>query len=180
LDGSNGVEYWRERAQQLEHALQSRIGVEQAKGILSERLGLSVDAAFALLRQSARDERIKLHDLAQQVVDNDDTPQPIIRAMAKYPAVLTRAPRTERVVQTELFFRAINEEIARIDGETLPTFICECGNPICTEGVDLVPADLRRLQATPGLFVVVPGHEIPDIETVVSRGEGHLIVHKNL
>lgn len=179
LDGSSSVEFWRERAQQLEHALHSRIGIEQAKGILSERLGLSVDGAFALLRQAARDERLKLHDLAQSVIDHDETPQPVVRAMAKYPSVLVRAPRAERLGQTELFFRAINEQIARLDGGALTTFLCECGNPVCTEGLELMPADLLRLHATPGLFVVLPGHESPDVETVVAEADGHLIVRKN-
>jgi len=58
----------RELASQLERALESRIVVEQAKGILSVRLDCSVEQAFELLRRGARSHRIRLHDLAAEVV----------------------------------------------------------------------------------------------------------------
>jgi hypothetical protein len=179
LDGSTGEQYWRERAEQLEHALSSRISVEQAKGILGERLGLDMEGAFALLRHAARGERMKLHDLAQSVVDNDDTPEPVIRALARHASVLSSAPRAERIVRTELFFRAINEEIARLDGHGTTLFLCECGNPACAEGIELTAAALHHLHADNGLFVVLPGHETPDVEAVVDHSNGYLIVRKN-
>jgi hypothetical protein len=179
LDGSNGEQYWRERAEQLQHALSSRISVEQAKGIMGERLGLDMDGAFALLRYAARGERMKLHDLAQAVVDNDETPEPVIRALAKHSSVLKGAPRADRIAQTELFFRSINEEIARNDGHGMTLFLCECGNPVCTEDLELTAVALQHLHAENGLFVVLPGHEIPDVETVVDRHNGYLVVRRN-
>ena len=78
-----GEAYWRERAEQLQHALDSRIVVEQAKGILSERIGLEMDGAFSLLRYAARGAHMKIHDLAQLVVDSDGTPEPVVRALAR-------------------------------------------------------------------------------------------------
>jgi hypothetical protein len=179
LDGSTGEQYWRERAEQLQHALSSRISVEQAKGILGERLGLDMEGAFALLRYAARGERMKLHELAQSVVDSDDTPEPVIRALARHATLLAGAPRAERIVQTELFFRAINEETARLDGHGTTVFLCECGNPACAEGLELTAVALKQLHSGNGLFVVLPGHEIPDVESVVDRSNGYLIVRKN-
>jgi hypothetical protein len=178
LDGSTGEAYWRERAEQLQHALSSRISVEQAKGILGERLGLDMDGAFALLRYAARGERMKLHELAQAVVDNDETPEPVIRAMARHSSVLRSASRVDRIAQTERFFRAVNEEIAANDGHGTTVFLCECGNPACAEGVALTAEALRRLHAETGLFVVLPGHEIPDVETVVDQHNGYLVVRR--
>jgi hypothetical protein len=66
-----------ERQAQLTQALQTRIVVEQAKGVLSERLAIDVDAAWELLRRAARNDRIKIHDLAAQVVGSRATPASI-------------------------------------------------------------------------------------------------------
>ncbi|MEX0741987.1 MAG: ANTAR domain-containing protein, partial [Phycisphaeraceae bacterium] len=52
----------------LQHALQTRIGIEQAKGIISEQLGVPMDATFGLLRGYARDHNEKLHDVARDIV----------------------------------------------------------------------------------------------------------------
>jgi hypothetical protein len=57
-----------ERTIQLQIALDSRIVIEQAKGILAERHGISTDQAFELMRRDARNKRMKLHDLAAGVV----------------------------------------------------------------------------------------------------------------
>jgi hypothetical protein len=179
LDGSSGEQYWRERAEQLQHALSSRISVEQAKGILGERLGLDMDGAFALLRYAARGERMKLQELAQAVVDNDETPEAVIRALARHSSVLAAAPRAERIAQTELFFRTVNEEIARNDGHGTTLFLCECGNSSCAENLELTAVALQHLHAENGLFVVLPGHEIPDLETVVDQYNGYLVVRRN-
>ncbi|WP_116953441.1 ANTAR domain-containing protein [Jiangella endophytica] len=58
---------------QLQSALDSRILVEQAKGVLAERLAISVDDAFALLRGHARSTNSKLREVAGAVVDGTIT-----------------------------------------------------------------------------------------------------------
>jgi len=77
------VEKLRTHNAQLTHALESRIVIEQAKGILAERYSLAVDAAFELLRRSARSNRVRLHDLAVRVVEEETTPLEIALTVAK-------------------------------------------------------------------------------------------------
>jgi AmiR/NasT family two-component response regulator len=60
-------------AGQLEHALESRVMVEQAKGILAERLGIDPEVAFARLRGHGRQHGLHLAELARQVVDGSFT-----------------------------------------------------------------------------------------------------------
>ena len=55
--------------EQLRRALTSRIVIEQAKGVLSVRLDVTVEEAFEVLRSRARSTRRRLHDVAQEVVD---------------------------------------------------------------------------------------------------------------
>ena len=66
-----------QRAQQLQHALESRIIIEQAKGILAERHGITPNQAFRALRRHARHHQRKVRELAQQVVDGAAPDVPI-------------------------------------------------------------------------------------------------------
>jgi AmiR/NasT family two-component response regulator len=53
---------------QLQHALDSRIVIEQAKAILAERHRIEPGTAFDRLRRHARTRNQKVHDVANQVV----------------------------------------------------------------------------------------------------------------
>jgi GAF domain-containing protein len=55
--------------EQLNHALNSRIVIEQAKGIVAEREGLSMAEAFSALRGHARANNRRLADVARSVID---------------------------------------------------------------------------------------------------------------
>jgi transcriptional regulator with GAF, ATPase, and Fis domain len=55
-------------AGQLQVALNSRVVIEQAKGIMAERLKVAPDAAFMLLRRYARDHNRPLTELAGDVI----------------------------------------------------------------------------------------------------------------
>ncbi|MDX8034044.1 GAF and ANTAR domain-containing protein [Lentzea sp. BCCO 10_0856] len=54
-------------AEQLQVALASRVEIEQAKGVLTERLQIGVEDAFSLMRNYARNSGQLLSDVAQQV-----------------------------------------------------------------------------------------------------------------
>jgi GAF domain-containing protein len=53
---------------QLNHALNSRIVIEQAKGMIAERLGVNIEHAFAILRGHARNHNLRLVDVAHDLI----------------------------------------------------------------------------------------------------------------
>jgi GAF domain-containing protein len=55
--------------EQLNHALNSRIVIEQAKGIIAERESLNMEQAFSALRNHARGHNLRLVDVAGDVID---------------------------------------------------------------------------------------------------------------
>ncbi|ADD44521.1 GAF and ANTAR domain-containing protein [Stackebrandtia nassauensis] len=55
-------------AEQLQGALNSRVVIEQAKGLLSERFNVDMPTAFVVMRKFARRTNRKLSDVAQDVV----------------------------------------------------------------------------------------------------------------
>jgi GAF domain-containing protein len=58
--------------EQLQTALNSRVLIEQAKGVLAERFHLDVADAFTALRDGARSRNRRLSELAQAIVDGSE------------------------------------------------------------------------------------------------------------
>jgi hypothetical protein len=75
-------------AEQLQHALTSRVVIEQAKGVLAERLSTSVEEAFTRIRQHARAHRRHLAAVARDIVAGRLTAGDFMEPQA------LRAPRT--------------------------------------------------------------------------------------
>ncbi|MEX2324016.1 MAG: GAF and ANTAR domain-containing protein [Acidimicrobiia bacterium] len=69
------------RAGQLQHALDSRVAIEQAKGMLAERAHIDMDQAFTLLRSHARSSRLHLTAVALQVVEGTLAIDEVVAAM---------------------------------------------------------------------------------------------------
>ena len=103
---------------QLEYALESRIVIEQAKGILAERLGLGIEEAFDVLRYAARTARIKLHELARHVVEDPRTPSPIVLALARrarWRAALMRERNEATREDLRELKEAVDAQLDRLD-----------------------------------------------------------------
>jgi transcriptional regulator with GAF, ATPase, and Fis domain len=60
-------------AEQLQTALNSRVIIEQAKGVIAERRQLDMDQAFTILRTTARTTNRRLSDLSRAIVDGSET-----------------------------------------------------------------------------------------------------------
>jgi hypothetical protein len=95
---------------------------------------------------------------------------------------MAATPREERLGANEALFRTANERMAdweehHVHSET-ELYYCECADPNCREKVVLRHADYERVRADSCYFVIVPGHEVPDLETVIEQHEGWAIVEK--
>lgn len=73
--------------EQLQTALNSRVIIEQAKGVLAHQGNLTMDAAFDRLRRYARTHHALLSDVARQVVETD-----LATTVLGRPAMRNRAP----------------------------------------------------------------------------------------
>jgi hypothetical protein len=82
----------------------------------------------------------------------------------------------------ERLFRRVNEAIGRGlwpgDEHDRAAFRCECANRYCNRMVELTPAEYERVRANPRHFVVIPGHEHSQLETVIRRTPGYVVVEK--
>ena len=57
--------------EQLHRALDSRIVIEEAKGVIANDLSLSLDGAFGLLRTYARNRNLTIRSVAEQVSNRE-------------------------------------------------------------------------------------------------------------
>ncbi len=87
-----------------------------------------------------------------------------------------------RVAANEGAFREVNEAIERglWPGEenSLVAFRCECASLECDQLLELTPNEYERVRAEARQFLLVGGHELPDVETVVQTHERYVVVEK--
>jgi hypothetical protein len=92
--------------------------------------------------------------------------------------------REERIGLNETVFRQVNERIEALAetfqlGSQSLDLVCECGDASCVQRISMTHAEYEQLRSEPHQFAVYPGHEAPDIEEVVERREGYVIVRKD-
>jgi len=89
----------------------------------------------------------------------------------------------ERAGRNEALFREVNERIEelhdRLESGRTESFVCECPDGACTERLTVPVETYERVRSNPRRFLVAPGHERPELEYVVERGDGFLIVEKD-
>ena len=92
--------------------------------------------------------------------------------------------RQERIAKNETVFRAANREIehavreAAGGGDHQIEVLCECGRPGCEGVITLTVVDYDGVHSQADRFVVLKGHESPEIESVVEERVDYLVVDK--
>ena len=85
----------------------------------------------------------------------------------------------ERVARNEALFREVNERIREIttyDGDA--EFLCECSDAGCAQPIMMRLGEYEAVRSDATHFFVVPGHELDEAETVVTRGDRYVVVEK--
>jgi hypothetical protein len=91
--------------------------------------------------------------------------------------------RERRIVLNESLFREVNERVRGVN-ETFASVsdvmevTCECGSAGCAERFSMSPQEYEALRSNPDHFAIVPGHEIADVERIVSRCGHYDVVEK--
>lgn len=92
--------------------------------------------------------------------------------------------RERRLARNETLYREVNERVSELaeqfqaETESPADFICECGAADCTEPIPMILSEYEAIRGDPTRFAVVPGHELPNIESVVERHLAYLVVEK--
>jgi hypothetical protein len=87
----------------------------------------------------------------------------------------------ERIAKTEALFRNVNEEIrdaaGRFDAD-VGEFVCECGDPACTQHIALPLDEYEEVRQDATRFVVRPGHVKGPVERVVDQRRSYTVIEK--
>lgn len=88
----------------------------------------------------------------------------------------------QRIGHNEAIFREVNEGIRKGhwpgEEDTPIAFRCECGRLACTRMIELAVPEYERIRASSRRFFVAPGHDTPEVETIVETYERYVVVEK--
>jgi hypothetical protein len=92
--------------------------------------------------------------------------------------------RQRRIGENEAIFRSVNEEVSRLSvtftaATNTMRIVCECGAQSCTVHIEITPEAYRQVREDATTFVVRPGHDFPEAETVIGKTDDYWIVQKD-
>jgi len=91
---------------------------------------------------------------------------------------------TLRAARNQALYREVNEKLQTLNEafeEVLDTgsaWLCECADVNCTETMELTLGEYEALRDHPNRFAVLPGHEYPEVESIVEDHERYVVVEK--
>jgi hypothetical protein len=87
-----------------------------------------------------------------------------------------------RLAPTESVFREVNEGIERGqwpgEDSDLVRFRCECARLGCNLLLELTLTEYEHVRAHSRRFLMIDGHQVPELEEVVERRPGYVVVQK--
>ena len=91
--------------------------------------------------------------------------------------------RKERIEENEKLFREVNERVKEVQANFQsgpdPHWVCECGDETCFDKLTVPLDEYHEIRAHHNWVLVVVGHEKVDVERVVDRRNGFLVVEKD-
>ena len=103
-----------------------------------------------------------------------------------FPAPTTEREHNDRLVGTlarnQVIFHEVNERLREIAGlaADLTLFVCECGDPCCSEGIELDTIEYAAVRSMPNVFMIVPGHERLEVDRVIDDSDRVMLVEKTV
>ena len=96
---------------------------------------------------------------------------------------MENAERQLRAAQNQMLFRSVNDQIKEAseklgDSTEELDFACECADDMCVEKIRLSPHQFLGIESEVNRFIVLRGHEIPEVEDVIAERDGFVIVSK--
>ena len=85
---------------------------------------------------------------------------------------MVEGSKATKLGRNEALFRQVNERLKALgEGFSMVAeradFVCECADELCAEPIQLTLEEYERVRSDSRWFVVVRGHERPEIETIV-------------
>ena len=87
--------------------------------------------------------------------------------------------RARRVAANEAVARQVNEELTPLQVTDSLALLCEGGSRECHATLEVSRSEYEEVRANPTRFLVVLGHDLPDVESVVSTRGEHAVVEKD-
>lgn len=86
-----------------------------------------------------------------------------------------------RFAHNEQLFREVNDEREQAQADRLElSIVCECADQECTERIAIASQEYETIRGIANQFIIVPGHQIAEIERVVEERGAFAVVEKRV